>query len=328
MERLALPKRVDRRLLPPVELVSSLESRGVLHPQTLEALGAVGDRGEKAIVLLNRRGWSNFLSCRSCGRVWQCRQCDVALVLHRASGRIACHHCGRSEVVPPACLDCGSVSLARHGAGTERLEDELTRLLAPLPVFRLDADSASDRGAIPALLRRFDSAAAGVLVGTQMVAKGHDFPDVTLGVVYAPATGDLLWAQRGRGAFANGAPLRVSTVDRLAAATLVHSSLRLLRGAEDGRYWDGFVRLVDRTDRQRGFGDYLAYTFVLRGQAEVALEADLKPWDLAPFVVLFEEAGGRFTDFAGRRTIYSGTALASNGRLHGEVLALLAGAPP
>jgi len=152
--------------------------------------------------------------------------------------------------------------------------------------------------------------------------------EVTLGVVYAPATGDLLWAQRGRGAFANGAPLRVSTVDRLAAATLVHSSLRFLRTAEDGRYWDGFVRLVDRTDRQRGFGDYLAYTFVLRGQAEVALEADLKPWDLAPFVVLFEEAGGRFTDFAGRRTIYSGTALASNGRLHGEVLALLAGAPP
>ena len=183
MERLALPERVDRRLLPPVELVSSLESSGVLHPHTLEALGAVGDRGEKAIVLLNRRGWSNFLSCRSCGRVWQCRQCDVALVLHRASGRIACHHCGHSEVVPPACPDCGSVSLARHGAGTERLEDELTRLLAPLPVFRLDADSASDRGAIPALLRRFDSAAAGVLVGTQMVAKGHDFPDVTLAVV-------------------------------------------------------------------------------------------------------------------------------------------------
>src|SRR5207244_1370872 len=173
----------DRRLLPPVELVSSLESSGVLHPQTLEALGAVGDRGEKAIVLLNRRGWSNFLSCRSCGRVWQCRQCDVALVLHRASGRIACHHCGHSEVVPPACPDCGSVSLARHGAGTERLEDELTRLLAPLPVFRLDADSASDRGAIPALLRRFASAAAGLLVGTQMVAKGHDFPDVTLAVV-------------------------------------------------------------------------------------------------------------------------------------------------
>ncbi len=149
--------------------------------------------------------------------------------------------------------------------------------------------------------------------------------EVTLGVVHAPATGDLLWAQRGGGAFVNGAPLRVSAIDRLADATLVHSSLNLLRTVEGGRYWDGFLRLVDRTDRQRGFGDYLAYTFVLRGQAEVMLEADLKPWDLAPFVVLLEEAGGRLTDLAGRPTIYSGTALASNGPLHAEALALIEG---
>jgi histidinol-phosphatase len=151
--------------------------------------------------------------------------------------------------------------------------------------------------------------------------------EVTLGVVHAPATGDLLWAQKGRGAFANGVPLRVSTVDRLADATLVHSSLNLLRTGDAARYWPGFVQLVERTDRQRGFGDYFGYTFVLRGQAEVMLEADLKPWDLAPFLVLFEEAGGRLTDFDGRRTIYTGTALATNGRLHAEVLGLLAPAP-
>jgi len=151
--------------------------------------------------------------------------------------------------------------------------------------------------------------------------------DVTLGVVHAPATGDLLWAQRGRGAFANGTPLRVSTVDRLAEATLLHSSLKVVRTLRPGRYWDGFLRLVDRTDRQRGFGDYFAYTFVLRGQAELMLEADLKPWDLAPFKVLFEEAGGRLTDFEGRPTIYSGTALASNGQLHEEALAVLSGSP-
>jgi len=80
-----------------------------------------------------------------------------------------------------------------------------------------------------------------------------------------------------------------------------------------------------RADRQRGFGDYFGYTFVLRGQAEVMLEADVKPWDIAPFKVLFEEAGGRFTDFAGRPTIYSGTVVASNGRLHDEALRLLGG---
>ncbi len=152
--------------------------------------------------------------------------------------------------------------------------------------------------------------------------------EVTLGVVHAPATGDLLWAQRGRGAWANGTRLRVSSVDRLEDAMVVHSSLNLLRPLEGGRYWDGFVRLVDRTDRQRGFGDYFGYTVVLRGQAECMLEADIKPWDIAPFKILFEEAGGRLTDFAGRPTIYSGTALASNGRLHEAVRALLAGPAP
>ena len=183
LERLTLPSRVDSRPLPPVELVGSLGATGVLHARTLDALQAIGTRAEKAIVLLNRRGWSNFLSCRSCGRVWDCPECDVSLVLHRASGRLACHHCGHTETVPGACPDCGSVSLARHGAGTERLERELERAVAPLPVFRLDADAVTGRGAVAALLRRFDSAPAGVLVGTQMVAKGHDFPDVTLGVV-------------------------------------------------------------------------------------------------------------------------------------------------
>ena len=150
--------------------------------------------------------------------------------------------------------------------------------------------------------------------------------EVTLGVVHAPATGDLLWAQRGQGAFANGRPLGVSTVDRLAEATLLHSGLHYMKALGAARYWDGFLRLVDRTERQRGFGDYFGYTFVLRGQAELMIECDLKPWDLAPFKVLFEEAGGQLTDFEGRPTIYSGTALASNGRVHAEALAVLNGA--
>jgi primosomal protein N' (replication factor Y) len=183
MRRLRLPERVDGRPLPPVEVVAMTGSPGALHERTREALEEVRRRGEKAVVLLNRRGWSNFLSCRSCGRVWQCPQCDVSLVLHRSAGRIACHHCGHSEPVPSGCPSCGSVSVARHGSGTERLERELQELLAPLPVFRLDADVTGGRGALLDLLRRFDAAPAGVLLGTQMVAKGHDFPAVTLGVV-------------------------------------------------------------------------------------------------------------------------------------------------
>jgi primosomal protein N' (replication factor Y) len=157
-----------------------------LHPLTASALAGVRSTGGKAMVLLNRRGWSNFLSCRSCGRVWSCPDCDVALVLHRSEGYIACHHCGHREGVPASCGDCSSTAVARHGAGTERVQHDLTAALddGSFPVFRLDADVADGKeGSVGALLRRFEAAPSGVLIGTQMVAKGHDFRDVTLGVV-------------------------------------------------------------------------------------------------------------------------------------------------
>jgi primosomal protein N' (replication factor Y) (superfamily II helicase) len=183
LERIEMPERVDRQRLPMVEIAAMAGVSGALHPRTRDALEEVRTRGEKAIVLLNRRGWSNFLSCGGCGRVWGCPDCDVTLVLHRAGRRLACHHCGHSEAIPAVCPDCGSMSVARHGTGTEKLEDELVSLVAPLPVFRLDSDTASERAAVTRILAQFEQAEAGVLVGTQMVAKGHDFPDVTLGVV-------------------------------------------------------------------------------------------------------------------------------------------------
>jgi len=153
-----------------------------LHPVTAQALAEVRAARGKAIVLLNRRGWSNFLSCRSCGRVWSCPECDVALVLHRGGGYVACHHCVHRESAPARCEDCGSTSVARHGAGTERLQHDLSSVFddGGFPVFRLDADVGESAGE---LLRSFEGADCGVLIGTQMVAKGHDFPDVTLGVV-------------------------------------------------------------------------------------------------------------------------------------------------
>jgi primosomal protein N' (replication factor Y) len=170
LRRLSLPSRVDGLPLPEVEIIDLRGAPGVLHPDTFQAL--VDSR--KSIVLLNRRGWSNYLSCSSCGYAWECPQCDVTLVLHRASGSISCHHCGHRERVPERCVECGSVSIARHGTGTERLETEL-----PGTVFRLDGDAA-DAGAV---LRAFEQADEGILLGTQVVAKGHDFPDVELGVV-------------------------------------------------------------------------------------------------------------------------------------------------
>ena len=170
LRHVRLAQRVDGAPLPKIDVLDLRSVRGALHPAAHEAL--VDAR--KAIVLLNRRGWSNFLTCRTCGRAWECPDCDVPLVLHRAGGVIACHHCGHREPVPRRCPDCGSVSLARHGTGTERLESEL-----PGRVFRLDGSSGD-----PArILAAFQAADAGILLGTQMVAKGHDFPDVGLGVV-------------------------------------------------------------------------------------------------------------------------------------------------
>jgi histidinol-phosphatase len=144
--------------------------------------------------------------------------------------------------------------------------------------------------------------------------------EVTVGVVHNPARGDLYTARRGGGAWKNGERVRVSDVSTLDRAFFVHAGLRLLREAG---CWDGFVRLVDATDRQRGFGDYVGYGLLAEGKAEIYMEVDLKPWDLAAPRILVEEAGGRFTDLAGRPTIYSGTALATNGRLHDAALALL-----
>jgi len=174
LRRLRLQQRADGAPLPPVEIVDMRATAAgtLLHRRTHEAL--VDAR--KAIVLLNRRGWSNFLTCRSCGHAWECPQCDVSLVLHRASGTVSCHHCGHRERVPRTCPECASISLARHGAGTERLEHDLERIA---PVLRLDA-GVSDPGTV---LQAFGRADRAILVGTQIVAKGHDFPDVDLGVV-------------------------------------------------------------------------------------------------------------------------------------------------
>ena len=150
----------------------------------------------------------------------------------------------------------------------------------------------------------------------------EDDGEVVAGVIHNPVTGELYSARRGGGAYLNGALIRVSDLGDLGAAQLIHAGLKILRKSG---YWDGFLRLVDATDRQRGFGDYLGYGLVAEGKAEIYFEMDLKPWDLAPCKIIVEEAGGRFTDFEGRPTIYTGTALATNGRLHDATLALLAG---
>jgi histidinol-phosphatase len=143
--------------------------------------------------------------------------------------------------------------------------------------------------------------------------------EITTGVVYAPAVDDLLYAQKGAGAFDRGGRLRVSQIASLREGLVVFGGIDIFRQA--GR-WSGFERLVRASGRQRGFGDYFGHTFVARGQAEAMVELDLKPWDLAAIKIIVEEAGGRFTDFTGAATIYGGNAIASNGLVHDEILNL------
>jgi primosomal protein N' (replication factor Y) len=186
LPRLELPRRVDGRRMPPVHLVDMREAdprSGPIHAETWEALEGVRAAGAKAIVMINRRGFAPWLTCRSCGHHWDCPNCDVSLIVHRHSGRLVCHHCAHSERQPTACVECGSTTLSRAGAGTERIEALLAERLDPMPVFRLDSDTAAERGAHARILARFDEADSAVLVGTQMVAKGHDFPEVTLSAI-------------------------------------------------------------------------------------------------------------------------------------------------
>ena len=144
--------------------------------------------------------------------------------------------------------------------------------------------------------------------------------EIVAGVIHNPVSGELYSARRGGGTRRNGERVHVSEISDFWSATLLHGGLRLYRTVD---VWDGFVRLVDATERQRGFGDYMGYTLVAEGKGELYVEVDVKPWDLAPCKIVVEEAGGRFTDVTGRSTIYSGNAVASNGRLHDAALELL-----
>lgn len=146
--------------------------------------------------------------------------------------------------------------------------------------------------------------------------------EITAGVMSAPAINDMLYARKGQGAFANGRQVQVSDIADLRDAMLIHGGLKDLKVRP---CWEPFLRLVDTTARQRGFGDALGHSVVICGQAEVALEPEIKPWDVAATKILVTEAGGRFSDFSGSPSIYTGNAVISNGRVHEAVVNMLQG---
>jgi primosomal protein N' (replication factor Y) len=182
LERLELGARLAQPM-PAVRIVDLRREAGYpLSAPLLRELGGLVEHGGKAILLLNRRGVAPALHCRACGVSRRCGLCDVSLTLHRDE-RLHCHHCGHSEAVPESCPACGSLELARVGAGTQRLEAELAKRLPELELIRLDADTAGKPGALREALSRFAAADRVVLVGTQIVAKGHHFPGVSLAAV-------------------------------------------------------------------------------------------------------------------------------------------------
>jgi primosomal protein N' (replication factor Y) len=188
LRRSSLGARIGAAL-PPVRLVDLRREAGYpLSAPLLQALGGIAVDGGRAILLLNRRGVAPAIHCRACGVSRRCPHCDVALTLHR-DDQLHCHHCGRSERIPPSCPACGSVELARIGAGTQRLESELRRHVPELELFRLDADTSSKPGVVRATIEGFRDTERAVLVGTQMVAKGHHISGVSLAAVVDADTG-------------------------------------------------------------------------------------------------------------------------------------------
>ena len=188
LERLELGGRLAGPL-PPVRIVDLRRETGYpLSAPLLAELAAIAEDGGKAILLLNRRGVAPALHCRACGLTVRCANCDVSLVLH-ADGALRCHHCGYAEPAASTCPACGSAELVRLGAGTQRLERELAEKLPELERIRLDADTVGRPGALAAALTAFAAADRAVLVGTQIVAKGHHFAGVALAAVVDADTG-------------------------------------------------------------------------------------------------------------------------------------------
>ena len=198
-QRLHMPSRIGAAALPVVRRVDMNHQprRTLLSGPVLQALQERVSRGEQSMLLLNRRGYAPVLHCQDCGWKSECRHCSAFRVFHKSDRTLRCHHCGATERVPRACPDCGNPDIAPVGRGTEQLEEHLGELLAdvrrpdgqPVSIARIDADSTRHKGALQTQLAQVHAGEVDVLVGTQMIAKGHDFRHISLVVAVNPDSG-------------------------------------------------------------------------------------------------------------------------------------------
>lgn len=193
MKLLKMTKRIEGAKLPEVEIVDMRRefasgNRGVMSRRLVSEMQKCLASGAQAMLLLNRRGYSRFVSCRACGYVAKCALCDVSLTYHSNGEKMKCHYCGAEQDIPKTCPKCGSAYIRFFGDGTQKLEEEMAQRFPGVPVLRMDADTTRKKDSHLMILEKFRRGDARVLVGTQMIAKGLDFPDVTLvGVIAADA---------------------------------------------------------------------------------------------------------------------------------------------
>lgn len=193
---LQLNRRVEGRPLPIIEIVD-MKQEVLQHPESArelscrlkESLAERVRQNQQSLLFLNRRGFAPCIICRECGHVFGCPNCSVSLIHHQRVKKLQCHYCGYAIAAPDTCPSCGGIRLTLMGRGTERLEDEVKALLPQSQVERMDRDTTRGKGGHKSVLNRFSSSAGGILIGTQMIAKGHDMPGVTLvGVVSADSS--------------------------------------------------------------------------------------------------------------------------------------------
>ena len=189
---LLLNNRINNKELPETTVINLADYQNIDRDSYIfsrrlrKEIEGVLNRKEQAILLINRRGFSTSVSCRKCGHIFKCPTCDIPLTYHKSDNMLKCHHCDFVSVMPEECPECGSKFIMKTGFGTERIEEEVQRLFPNARTLRLDSDSAKIRTKIPSIIEDFRLKKADILIGTQMIAKGHDFPDVTLvGIVLA-----------------------------------------------------------------------------------------------------------------------------------------------
>lgn len=184
-QHLLLPERINQQPLPAVQVVDMRQelrkhAESNFSTELLDEIQIRMSRGEQSILMLNRRGYSSFIMCRDCGFVLQCPNCDISLTLHMDTHTMKCHYCGHEEPIPKICPNCQSHKIRYYGTGTQKVQEELQAIIPDAKILRMDVDTTRRKGMHEKLLNSFGNQEADILIGTQMIAKGLDFPNVTL----------------------------------------------------------------------------------------------------------------------------------------------------